>query len=394
MTKKPRVSIVVPALNEEITIGEFVDWCKEGLRRARVTGEILIIDSSTDRTPRIAAAHGARVVKVSKRGLGQAYIDALPHIRGEYVIMGDCDLTYDFREIGAFVRKLEEGFEFVIGSRLRGRIEPGAMPGLHRYFGTPLTTWILNSMYGSHYSDIHCGLRAMRTDALRRLHLESRSWEYASEMVLKAAQLKLKTAEIPIAFYKDREGRASHHKRSGWLSPWLAGWINLKVMFLYFPSFFLKGPGAAGLVLGLLLFALLALGATPLRLGPLALSVHSMFLAITLAVVGYAAFQMSVLAEMILQVNPERTERYIRFFAYNRGVLAGVLLVAAGLFLLVDFSWEYVQNGFTLRVISKSALAGLLSLILGFQTFTFTLVVQLLAAKLALPEPAKTGARP
>lgn len=386
---KPRVSIVVPALNEEITIGEFVDWCREGLRRARVTGEILIVDSSTDRTPRIAAAHGARVIKVPKRGLGQAYIDALPHIRGEYVIMGDCDLTYDFRELGAFVRKLDEGHDFVIGSRLRGRIEPGAMPGLHRYFGTPLTTWILNYMYGSRYSDIHCGMRAIRTDALRRLHLESSSWEYASEMVLKAAQLKLRIAEIPIAFYKDRQGRSSHHKRAGWLSPWLAGWVNVKVMFLYFPGFFLKRPGIAAMALGLLLVLLLALGPDPLRLGPLALSVHAMFLGITLGVVGYAAFQMSVLAEMILQVDPERTRRYVRRFAYDRGVVAGLLLLAVGLALLVGFSWQYVEAGFTLQAISKSALVGLLSLILGFQTFTFTLVLQLLAAKLSPPAPEK-----
>lgn len=392
--KPPRVSIVVPALNEEITIGEFVDWCQEGLRRARVTGEILIIDSSTDRTPRIAAARGAKVIKVPKRGLGQAYIDALPHIRGEYVIMGDCDLTYDFRELGAFVRKLDEGHDFVIGSRLRGRIEPGAMPGLHRYFGTPLTTWILNSMYGSRYSDIHCGMRAIRTDALRRLHLESSSWEYASEMVLKAAQLKFRIAEIPIAFYKDRQGRASHHKRSGWLSPWLAGWINVKVMFMYFPSFFLKRPGIAAMGLGLLLVLLLALGPSPLRLGPLALSVHGMFLGITLVVVGYAAFQMSVLAEMILQVEPERTRRYVRRFSYDRGVVAGLLLLAAGLILLVVFSWQYVQAGFILQAISKRALVGLLSLILGFQTFTFTLVLQLLAAKLAPPaEPAAARRR-
>ncbi len=155
-----------PCLNEEICIGEFVDWCREGLGEVGRPGQILIVDSSTDRSPEIAEAHGAEVLRVPRRGLGRAYIDALPHIRGDYVIMGDCDLTYDFREIKPFVDKLDEGHDFVMGSRFAGYIEPGAMPKLHRYFGTPLTTWILNVIYGSRYSDIHCGMRALTREAL------------------------------------------------------------------------------------------------------------------------------------------------------------------------------------------------------------------------------------
>ena len=153
------LSIVIPALNEEVTIGEFIAWCREGLERAGVCGQILIVDSSTDRTPEIALVGGAEVLRVPKRGLGRAYIDAIPFIRGEWIVMGDADLTYDFRELAPFVEKFREGFEFVMGSRFRGSIEEGAMPALHRYFGTPLTTWILNLIYGSSFSDIHCGMR-------------------------------------------------------------------------------------------------------------------------------------------------------------------------------------------------------------------------------------------
>src|SRR5262245_51842536 len=182
----PLVSVVVPALNEEITIGEFVDWCRDGLKRAGVEGEILIVDSSSDRTGDIAEEKGARVLRVPKRGLGRAYIDAIPHIHGRYVIMGDCDLTYDFRQLRPFVEKLEEGYEFVMGSRFIGSIEPGAMPALHRYLGTPVTTWILNRVYSSDFSDIHCGMRGISLEALKRLQLQSQSWEYASEMVLKS----------------------------------------------------------------------------------------------------------------------------------------------------------------------------------------------------------------
>ena len=137
-TAAPELSIVIPALNEEITIAQFVDWCQQGLREANVQGEILIIDSSTDRTAEIALSKGARVLKSPKRGLGRAYIDAIPFIRGQYVLMGDADCTYDFRNLQPFVKHFREGCEYVMGSRFRGYIEPGSMPVLHQYLGHAL----------------------------------------------------------------------------------------------------------------------------------------------------------------------------------------------------------------------------------------------------------------
>jgi len=147
------LSIVIPAMNEEITVGEFIDWCKEGLERAQVSGQILIVDSSTDNTPSIVLEHGGEVLRTPKRGVGRAYIDAIPYIRGKWILMGDADLTYDFREVAPFVQEFRKGAEFIMGSRFRGSIEKGAMPKLHRYFGTPLTNWILNRIYRSKYSD-------------------------------------------------------------------------------------------------------------------------------------------------------------------------------------------------------------------------------------------------
>ncbi len=241
---EPELSIVIPALNEELTVGEFVDWCKQGLAQAGIAGEVLIVDSSQDRTTEIALEHGARVLKTPKRGLGRAYIDALPYVRGSYVLMGDADCTYDFRRLAPFVERFHEGFEFVMGSRWRGSIEPGSMPALHRYLGTPVTTWILNRVFGSKFSDIHCGMRGITRDALARMDLHSESWEYASEMTLKSVQMELRTAEVPVTFLKDREGRLSHHKRSGWFSPWQAAWINLRAMFVYGSGFFVYKPGS------------------------------------------------------------------------------------------------------------------------------------------------------
>src|SRR5207247_2093219 len=212
------------------TIGRFVDWCKQGLAAAHVRGEVLIVDSSSDRTAQIAVSHGARVLKTRRRGLGRAYIDALPFARGAYVLMGDADCTYDFRQLAPFVEKFRHGYEFVMGSRWKGSIEPGSMPALHRHLGTPVTTWLLNVVYSSRFSDIHCGMRGIRTDALRRMALQSQSWEYASEMVLKSVHMRLRTAEVPVDFLKDREGRLSHHRRAGWLPPSRAAWLSRRAL--------------------------------------------------------------------------------------------------------------------------------------------------------------------
>jgi glycosyltransferase involved in cell wall biosynthesis len=373
-----KVSIVVPCMNEELVIGEFIDWCMEGLRTANVDGEVLIIDSSTDRSPEIAEAKGARVLRVPRRGLGQAYIDALPHIRGQYVIMGDADLTYDFRAIKPFIDKLDEGYEFVIGTRLRGSIEPGAMPALHRHFGTPLTTWILNRIYGSTYSDIHCGMRAMTMDALKRISLQSASWEYASEMVLKAAVLRLRTAEIPIAFYKDREGRESHHKRSGWLSPWKAGWINLKVMFVFAPDFFLFWPGVLAFVGGMVLA--LSLVGGPVHIGSnIEINLHAMLLGIAVSTLGYGALTLALLAKAFYNFRPAVTARISRLITYDRGMAVGLALMFGGIAMDARLVYGWIVNDLKLATVSHAAMFGLFLIMLGFQTITQTLILQMIA---------------
>jgi glycosyltransferase involved in cell wall biosynthesis len=369
----PELSIVIPAMNEEITIGEFVDWCREGIAKAGVRGEILIVDSSTDRTPEIALARGARVLKTPKRGLGRAYMDATGRIRGKFIIMGDADLTYDFREISEFVQKFRAGYEYIMGSRFAGTIEDGAMPPLHRYFGTPVTTWILNLIYGSHFTDIHCGMRGITLEAFKRIRLQSQSWEYASELVLKAVKYDLRIAEIPIHFYKDRPGRLSHHKRSKWYEPWRAGWINLKAMFLYAPDFFLMTPGIVGLIAGMLLVLL-----STTRVFPW-LSVHTMLLGMTLAVCGYSAVQMAIIAKVFYNFIPEKTAKYTRLITYNRGVAVASLLGLTSLAFLVKFIVLYLQEHMTLSFISESTIIALYLLLLSFQTFTFTLLFQMIA---------------
>jgi len=373
--ENPLVSILVPCLNERLVIGEFVDWCMAGLSAAGVSGEVLIVDSSSDDSPSIAKAHGATVLSVPKRGLGQAYIDALPRVRGRYVILGDCDLTYDFRELKPFVEKLNEGFEFVMGTRMRGTIEAGAMPPLHRYFGTPVTTMMLNALYGTHFSDIHCGMRAMTADALRRIDLQSAGWEYASEMVLKAARLGLKCGEIPIHFYRDREGRTSHHKRSGWLSPWRAGWVNLKAMFLFAPDALLLKPAIFALVVGMILACTLCTG--PKTIGPLGFDLHWMLLGVTLSTVGYSALHLALLSRAYYGFDLRWRQRVLNWFSYNRGMTLGLCLMFIGVLANLVLVYRWWRHGLHLYEIQYQAVFGLLLIVLGWQTITHTLILHM-----------------
>ncbi len=371
---EPELSIVIPSLNEESTMAEFVAWCREGMAKANVRGEILIVDSGRDRAAELALAGGARVLKAPKRGLGRAYRDALPFIRGQFVLLGDCDCTYDFRELEPFIERFRAGAEFIMGSRFRGYIEPGSMPPLHRYFGTPLTTWILNLIFASHFSDIHCGMRGITRAAFQRMDLQSESWEYASEMVLKSVHMQLNTAEVPIRFLKDRNGRLSHHKRSGWFSPWHAAWINLRAMFVYGANFFLFKPGIALLVLGSVLALPLSFG--PITVGPIELSLHWMLLGILLAILGLQSVYLGILSQVFFDYSGAARERWFRRFSYTRAVVLSAGLFALGFVFAALLVWTYFRNHFQLPSSTNNlGFTGVFLMIAGFMTFTFTLIL-------------------
>ena len=384
---EPEVSIVIPAVNEQLTIADFVGWCLEGLAQAGVPGEILIVDSSTDDTANLARAAGARVLRTAKRGLGRAYIDAIPYIRGKYVLMGDADCTYDFRQLAPFVVQLRDGYEFAMGSRWRGSIETGAMPALHRYLGTPVTTWILNRLYGSKFTDIHCGMRGITLEALNRMGLRSQSWEYASEMVLKSVRMGLRTTEVPVTFYADRNGRLSHHKRSGWFSPFRAAWMNLRAMFIYRAEFFALKPGLALLVLGLILTLPLSFG--PFSIGPLHFQLHWMLLGVTLSLLGLQSFFFGCLAQVLTDYSDRARRRWLSVFRYTRTVLISVALFGLGLGLAAALVVRYLSDGLKLPPTTGSvdylAVTGMFFMIAGFSSFCFTLVLHATGVRYGWP---------
>jgi glycosyltransferase involved in cell wall biosynthesis len=394
---EPELSIVIPTLNEQLTISDFVRWCHEGLADAGISGEILIADSSTDATAELALAAGARVLRIPGRGIGRAYREGILCARGRYVLMGDADCTYDFRHLKPFVERFHEGYEFVIGSRWRGSIEPGAMPRLHRYFGTPLTTWILNRLYSTHLSDMHCGMRGVTRDGLIAMDFDSDSWDYTSEMIAKAVHMGMRIAEVPVPLLKDRDGRVSHHKRVGWFSPWQAAWINLRAMFVYGPDFFLLRPGLVLFALGLIISVPLSVG--PITIGPISFSLYWMLLGVTLAITGLQAFLLGCIAQVLFDYRGRARDRWLRVFPYTRSVVASIVTAIAGLGCTLPLVVYYLSHHENLTaavaVQERLGVVGLMLLVMGFLLFTCTLVLHaaVLATRSGPPRSAARGIR-
>jgi hypothetical protein len=264
-----------------------------------------------------------------------------------------------------------------MGSRWKGSIEHGSMPWLHQHVGTPVTTWILNRLFSSNFSDIHCGMRGITLDALLRMDLRSESWEYASEMVLKSVQMDLRTTEVPVTFLTDREGRLSHHKRAGWFSPVQAAWINLRAMFIYGADFFVLKPGIVLTALGLLLTIPPSLG--NVSMGAVTLSLNWQFLGLALLVVGIQAFFLGCIAQVLFDYTGRKRRRWLALFPYTRTVLIAMLLVVVGLALCVPLAIAYVGNSLALTsaniVEDHLAVTGRATAIAGAQLFVFVLLL-------------------
>ena len=400
--KSPRISILVPAMNEHETIETFIKWCHEGLEEAGVPGEIVIVDSSSDDTPNLAVAGGARVIHTEPRGLGAAYIEGIKWVRGDFVILGDADCTYDFRRLSDFLKAWEAGSTFVMGSRFKGSIEPGAMPKLHQYFGTPVTTWMLNRIFGSHFSDIHCGMRGVDADTLRAMSISSPSWQYASEMIIKSVEMELPTAEVPINFYADRGTRESHMKRKGRLEPFRAGWQNVKAMLTYGAPYFLLRPGQVVFALGLLLFLALALG--PIDIGSIELSSTTQLVGAFLILLG---LQMVLLARVAQGVTDYRGVRRASLscrYDLNRMLRMCSLMGVVGLLMFIPLLRSYLANDLRLDALApweaSAVIGGITLVIASFCVFTAALVIQVVNARflemaaaqsVVSPRPSPTG---
>jgi glycosyl transferase family 2 len=248
------VSIVMPCLDERRTLAHCIEVARRMLdlleARHALTGEIVVADNgSTDGSRELARRLGARVVEVRRRGYGAAVCGGFAAAHGRYLVMGDADGSYDFLEAVPMVEALMAGADLCMGSRFKGEIKPGAMPWKNRHIGNPILTGILNLLFRAHIGDAHCGLRALTKGCFKRLRLEGAGMELASEMIIKAALLDQRIAEVPVTLWPDRRDRPPH------LRPWRDGWRHLRYLLMLSPSWLFALPAA---LLGAASLAILA----------------------------------------------------------------------------------------------------------------------------------------
>ncbi|MGH8470159.1 MAG: glycosyltransferase family 2 protein [Gammaproteobacteria bacterium] len=323
------LSIVMPCLNEAETLAICLAKARGYLKYSGISGEIVVADNgSIDGSQDIACSHGARVVAIYERGYGAALSGGIKAAQGRYVIMGDSDDSYDFSALDAFVAKLREGYELVMGNRFKGGIKQGAMPPLHRYLGNPVLTGVGRLFFGSPVSDFHCGLRGFDKAAIARLDLQTTGMEFASEMVVKATLHGLRIAEVPTTLSPDGRSHPPH------LRSWRDGWRHLRFLLIYSPRWLFLYPGFALIALGIGVMLWLVPG--PQTVSDVTFDIHTLMYAAAATVLGVQSVVFALLAQVfavsarLLPANA-RVARAKQMLTLERGLGLGAVLTLLGL---------------------------------------------------------------
>ncbi len=392
MSEPLQLTILMPCLNEAETLARCIEKAKLGIQRAGVPGEILIADNgSTDGSPAIAEKLGARVVAVKDKGYGNALRGGIAAAQGKYILMGDADDSYDFSEADRFVKKFHEGYDLVMGCRLPiggGTIMPGAMPWKNRWLGNPVLSFIGRLFFKCPAHDFHAGLRAFTKDALEKMDLQTTGMEFASEMVIKATLKKFRIAEVPITLHKDGRSRPPH------LKPWRDGWRHLRFMLIYSPRWLFLMPGLLLSALGIIFSA--ALAVKDLQLGGIQLNVGTLMMACMSVVVGFqlVAFafftKVFAIAEGLLPEDPKLAQVF-KIFTLEKGIIAGLLVLLAGLAIFLRALWLWRQADFGLLPSTAENLRRLIPaatlMLLGVQTVFSSFFMSVLGLKTVKRQP-------
>src|SRR6202789_2333243 len=319
----------MPCLNEAETVVTCVTKAVKFLADSGVSGEVVLADNgSTDGSQQLAAEAGARVVPVSDKGYGNALMGGILAARGEYVIMGDADDSYDFSNLMPFVTELRKGADLVMGNRFKGGIAPGAMPPLHRYLGTPVLSFIGRLFFRSKIGDFNCGLRGFRRDSVMALNLQATGMEFASELVVKAALYGQRVREVPTTLAKDGRSRPPH------LHTWRDGWRHLRFLLLFSPRWLFFLPGLVLLIAGLVVGAIVI--PHPFSIGAVTFDVDTLVAASAAVVIGFQAVlfwlftQVYAGSEGFLPEEP-KVQRLLEKLSLERGLILGALIGLAGL---------------------------------------------------------------
>lgn len=341
LAQEPRISVLLPCLNEEQAIGAVIDEAWEGIASTGSPGEVVVIDNgSTDRSAAIAAEHGARVVHEPQRGYGSAYLRGLAEARGEIIVMADADGTYPIADLRPFVAAIDDGAEMVLGSRFKGEIQRGAMPWKHRWIGNPVLTAVLNVFFGVRVSDAHCGLRAIRRSAVPQLHLHARGMEFASEMILKAAKRGLRVDDIPIE-YRPRIGESKLHT-------WRDGWRHLRFMLVHSATFLFLIPGAVILALGLAVLIPMATG--PVHVFGVTWHIHAMIVGAMATLVGAQIVQLGLFARTYAILYLDDRDPVLEWIwtklRLEHGLVLGAIAALAGFGVMAVIFAQWASDGF------------------------------------------------
>src|SRR5262250_1838302 len=344
-TETVDVSVVIPCLNEANSLGSCIEKALKAFQDAGLRGEVVVADNgSTDGSIEIAQRNGARVVPVTRRGYGSALKAGIRSARGAFIVMGDADDSYDFSEVPRFVEQWRKGSEVVMGNRFAGKIKPGAMPWHHKYLGNPGLTMVLNVLFRSGIGDSHCGMRGFTREVFERMDLRSNGMEFASEFVIKAAQIGAKTCEIPMTLWKDKRGRPPH------LRSFRDGWRHLRFMLLYAPNWLFLLPGGMLMAVGLALVFWLLPG--PRTVGHnVVLDIHTMIFGVIFTLLGAQILAIGGFAKVFSYAerfdrNTVSLKRMLKRVSLEKGLLLGAALFAAGFLGCAYIAWHWAVSGF------------------------------------------------
>ena len=369
-----KVSVVIPCLNEEASIQRCVSEARKALEGQGWDGEVIVADNgSDDRSAQLAKQAGALVIHEPRRGYGSAYRAGFAAAQGEYIVMADADLTYDFCDIPRFVTKLDEGADLVMGDRMSG-IQPGAMPWLHRYVGNPLLTGILNLFFRTGVRDAHCGMRAIRRSALPALDLRTTGMEFASEMVIRAGKERLAIEEIPIS-YHPREGESK-------LSSFRDGWRHLRFLLVHSPTWLFIVPGAAMAVLGTLIAITVLLQLDVLGR---AWDLHTMVGAALLMIVGTQVLALGLCAHAygtyFMGEKDPWFDRMRARFKLEHGLALGGVLIFAGIVVGAVILGTWIDRGFGALSEERLAVLAATLVIVGIQIFFSSFLLSIIGLR-------------
>jgi glycosyltransferase involved in cell wall biosynthesis len=379
------ISIVMPCLNEADTLAVCIKKALAAIDEHGIRAEIIVADNgSTDGSQQIAASLGARVVPVTMRGYGSALMGGIEAARGRYILMGDADDSYDFGEVPKFLDKLREGYDMVQGCRLPaggGTVMPGAMPGLHRWWGNPMFSALARNWFNVQVNDVYCGLRGFTKEFYTGLRQRCIGMEFATEMIIKGSLYGARIAEVPITLYPD--GRLAHPPH---LRTFRDGWRTLRFFLLYSPRWLFLIPGVALIVLGL---AGYAIGLPGVRFRGIHFDVHTLLFASLAVICGYQSIVFAVLtkvfaiSEDLLPPDPVLT-RAFRVIKLETGLAVGAVAMVVGAYFLYDALAIWRATGFgdlQYAVTMRWVIPGVTLVALGFETILASFFLSLLGMR-------------